>query len=129
LSFCRLFFTRPNLLTPQSKPGEGKKGARKKDKEREKKLGQDGSDYEDDGILTEEQRRLLEEKIKKDEMKLAADLFGSEVGGNILDIQLNTETDFMSYAQVVSTKLKNPKNRRFLVSFFSTLMEITSDDM
>lgn len=92
-------------------------------------MGQDGGDDGESGILTDEQRRLLEEKIKKDEMKLAADLFGSDVGGNILDIELNTETDFMNYAQVVSTKLRNPKNRRFLVSFFSTLLEISSDDM
>ncbi len=72
--------------------------------------------------------------MKREQQKQIASLFGNEMGQSIIDIPLESETDYVNFAKIIYTKLKSAESRKFLVSFVNEILanvekDIKSDDL
>ena len=72
--------------------------------------------------------------MKREQQRQIALLFGHEMGQSLIDIPLETETDFINFAKIVYTKLKSAESRKFLVSFVLEILanidkDVKTDDL
>ena len=59
---------------------------------------------------------------KKQQEKLAGDLFGVDSADKFTTIDLNTEKDYVNFANMIHLKLSNAKTRNLQLSFVNQLL-------
>jgi hypothetical protein len=67
--------------------------------------------------------------VKKEDARVAADLFGSDISKSLLDITLKKEADYVNLASVIYLKLKDADSRSYLVAFLNELNKKLADDI
>jgi hypothetical protein len=93
--------------------------AEAKKKSKKKKYEEDQPAEE----LTVDERKKIEEQARKNDMKMAADLLGNDSGNSILDIKLDNEQDYISFAKVITTKVEKAKIKKHIVEFLGKMFK------
>merc|ERR1712183_1150406 len=80
-------------------------------------------EQEEERELTNEEMEKIEKAKKNNDIKMAADLFGSDINNSILDIKLEDELDYINFAKIIHTKLQGAKTKKFIVEFLGVLFK------
>jgi len=116
----------PQQVKAESKPGPGK-GKKKKGG---KPVDIGGAPDEDEATeMTEEERRKLEEKLKKEEALRAASLMSIDIKTPIADVVLEDRHDYTAFAQVIGLKVGTSALRSNMVAFTLQLLSSLSDEL
>merc|ERR1712083_417729 len=83
----------------------------------DKKKAKKKYEQEEERELTADDLAKIEKAKKDNDMKMAADLFGSDTTKSILDIKLEDELDYINFAKIVMTKLQGAKTKKFIIEF------------